>query len=693
MFSLNSIQMSLLRVFKAVIVSVFTIIVCVVSSLSVYAVKYVYETYVSVDKDISSYVGGVPGEQFGSSLASGDFNGDGYDDLVASSPFFSIGDKTWNGSVRIIFGGSNLNSDVVFLGQFSGDQFGTSLAVGDYNNDNYDDLAVGAYNALQGTTRPGKVYIYFGKSEWGTQTSNFAFNKPDVDYTGMSGGNAFGLSLYTQDINNDLVDDLLVGAPFASNKNFDKSGVVYGFYGAYKRMSSSADIFFYGQGKNERFGASIAGGDLDMDGLSDVVVGAYFASSATYKRAGRVYLFSGVSKSAPLVQSATDFIEGAADNEGFGFSIDTGDFNGDEKSDLIVGSFPYFGDRTKARVSVFFGGEKFGPISSIDVKNPLGEALLGSDVLFAKLDSDASDDIVIGAPGVGNPVSSDSGDVYIIYSSATQKTFFDVSNKDVTSIIHGENEDDWFGYALTDLDFDGDGFNDLAISSMYSDYENSINSGKVFVLYGDGSFIGEKREIFDNSSGGVSRGEFISAVVQKFDLKTKKADEIENCYAYREFCFFNFLALSSYDEVSLEPELILYPDISTFDSYYEDVIIGTIFGLVNGYAGEEDSPFHPERPVTRIQALKVVLGASELLSPIYKFEQNSVAESSYFSDINPQIPGMWWYARYVNFALDKGFIDAGEFFRPDDNISSDELNDLIDRVLKYINARDEETKL
>jgi hypothetical protein len=269
----------------------------------------------------------------------------------------------------------------------------------------------------------------------------------------------------------------------------------------------------------------------------------------------------------------------------------------------------------------------------------------------------------------------------------------------MTSIIHGENADDWFGYGLDVLDFNGDGHKDLVVSSRYADLPHSNNSGKVSVLWGDVTPFGQEKEIFDSEDEYVARGELISIIIERFDLKNKKSDFIRKCYEHRDFCFFNFLTMSSYD-VQLDPDVVLYPDISLDYKYYEDVIIGTMLGLINGYLNNEDSPFYPENFISRIQALKIVLGAADAVPPKYRFELINILGSldllsnqfSYFTDIDTRIDRMWWYPRYVNFAVESDIVDEGEFFRPDEMITKEELDDMIERALKFINSQNEEAE-
>lgn len=664
-----------------------------------------YESFAGIiNSNIVKIAGYIAGGQFGATVSSGDYNGDNIDDLVVSAPFASLNDKEWNGAVFIILGQRYYDQDVIdlslispnikIIGANSLDQLGTSLTSGDFNNDGFDDIAIGAYNAYQNDIRTGKVYVFYGKAILDSRTVDLAVDKSYFELAGEHSNDGFGLSLNTLDINNDNVDDLLIGAPFASISEFTNSGAVYGYFGSSNGLASLYNILFYGESAMERFGSSISGGDINADGQNDVIIGAYFSNNDSLTQAGKVYVYTDVYSA--IVSDPSFTIAGTQNNEWFGFAIDVGDINGDYIDEIGITSFPFNGDKGDAKVSVFYGNQLFDTVadSTIDssILNSSSELLLGASLLIENFDTiDDTAEILIGAPGILFPSSNEAGKAYIVYDN--------LSEQNIVSSITGENPDDWFGYSADVLDFNGDLYQDLAISSRYFDTENAVNNGKVYVFLGSDDNFGYKKEISDNNlKNYVERGELISIIIDKFDLKNKKANLINECYEYKDFCFFNFLAMSSYEGIVLEPDVLLYPDIGIDYKYYEDITIGTMLGLINGYLSEDNSPFHPELPISRIQALKIILGAADLVPPKYRFELINILGSldklqtqpSYFSDVDARISYMWWYPRYVNFALESGIIDRGEFFRPDESITKQELDDIINRTLEFISLEQNE---
>jgi hypothetical protein len=689
--------------FRVTILGLFLLIL---ASEAVLAAGLTHESFIGLESAKEELVGATGGEQFGANLLSGDFNSDGRDDLIVAAPFASKEDRTWNGKVEVFFGG-NTQADIVFWGEAAGDQLGTSLALGDLNNDGVEDLIIGAHNAQTEIGRTGKVYVVDGADFWqdfeatvdsgqasgqvSTHSVDFSIDKPLNVLTGVAEADGFGVELAVLDLNNDGRDDLLVGAPFATAFSVRDAGIVYAYFGRDIGLADRYNLFFYGPSNNQRFGSAITSGDYNSDGRTDLAIGAYLADQGVYEQAGKVYLYEG--KEVFKVTNGVPDYELINDKNGdwFGFALDTGDFNGDFVDDLVVGSFPYAGNRGEGSVEIYYGGDLANMKAKVLLQNPLGQAMFASKFSSGDINGDGFEDLLIGAPGVSLSKSDIAGDVYVL-EGGNLKPRYDVASYDLDNYIRGEFADDWFGSSLDLLDFNGDGFEDLAVGARYFDSSETVNNGKVVILYGDGEPFGTVKSFLDTEGEFVSRGKMVNVVIDRLDLRHKKANIINSCYEYLDFCFFNFTAMSSFAGMQLEPELLLYPDVPTDHLYAEDVQIGTVLGFINGYMGEDQSPFKPARPVTRIEALKVVLSAADVVPSKYRFELEDilgsreaiVAQLAPFADVDARIDYMWWYPRYLNFALDKGLIDEGEFFRPDENISVGELKELLDRLVLYL---------
>lgn len=680
---------------------ILTLFLVLVMTGTVYAASVVYESFVSTESSKIALTGAHAGGQFGAAMSSGDFNGDRRADLFVGAPFTSVRKKEWNGAVKVIFGGTLANGgnrEIGFYGEESGDQFGTSVVAGDFNGDSISDLAVGAHNAVSSTSRSGKVYIIYGGQNVTPGTAK------QLELTGLRDKDGFGLALKVLDINNDNIDDLLVGAPFADTLDIEDAGSVYGYFGSVDGLSSFQNVLFMGQSSGERFGSAMSGGDINNDGITDVVFSAYASDSGDLKQAGKVYIYKG--KEAGLlggdgphtvVDTYDEVLAGGFDYAWFGFALAVGNLDADNKDDLAVSYFPYKGDRARSGVSVFMGDDD--AISDVVIKDPINDSLLGASVLLKDLDGDFKGEIIVGAPGIGDARSPDEGDVYIFYSqNARYAPTYSIAANNVGTVINGESPDDWFGYSLEALDFNGDGLKDLAVGSRYSDGENSVNNGKVFILFNRGKFFGEARAVLRGEDSKVTRGELVDVVLGSLKIKKSRSDEIANCHAHLDFCLFNFMAMSSYSDIKLEPDIVLYPDVPADHLYADAINTATMLEIVNGYMSDTSSPFHPDKTVSRIEALKVVLGAADLVEPKHKFEMIEILGSykallnqpSYFDDVDSRIAQMWWYPRYTNFAVDQGIIDREDYFRPHDNVTAEELLDMVERTLAIIDTGDEE---
>lgn len=709
-----------------------------ISMLCGFSYTTIYKSYVSTEQRQIQIVGGQNGEQFGSSLATGDINGDGISDLVVGSPFYSKTGYKWVGKVSVFFGAQLFNlktidlatskPDLVMYGASEGDQFGGSVAAGDYNNDGYDDVLVGAHNASYAGMRTGRAYLFFGKQGFSATELNVDFQGADIEFIGKNVGDSYGMSVALVDINGDTFDDVLVGAPFAVSIGGAKSGNVYGYFGktyAVKRVyntsiqlshDNDAGVVFYGFDEGERFGSNISVMDVSSDELSDVVISAYFAKGPGGAQAGKVYIYNGLKEYTKSVSSASSILVGNAAYGWFGFStaslnVSKTSVDGDPKDDLIVSSFPYSKISTGGEVFLIDAakiknyGNTLTTISKDNAtyyfKGNSSENLLGAVVGGADFDNDGITDLFIGAPGVSYSKSAEEGELYIFYGDMIgDRQFFDLKEGHAPDTVYGENPDDWFAAKASVLDFNGDGYKDLAVSSRYSDRVSSgpgnsgSNAGRVYILLGGADPFGAKTDVTENgvvSPLYTTRGNFIKDVVEKFNIKNSRGDYIQNCYDFKEFCFYLFMGQSSYSGIQLQPELILYPDVPPISPYYEAVNIATMLGVVSGFSGEKNNPFKPGDYITRIQALKIILSINQLVKPLQKFELagllvgNDLSEqNSYFTDIDPKIPSMWWYPRYANYAYENQLVNRNGPFRPDDNITKDEAATLIENTLNFL---------
>jgi hypothetical protein len=168
-------------------------------------------------------------DRFGSAFASGDFDGDGRDDLAVGAPGVSPGTVfTYRGNdTEGLLPWTDLSPPSVGVDQ--DDRFGFALAAGDFDGDGNDDLAAGAPGATSGDgNRSGLVYTYRGSRDEGLQS----WSDTGQSWLGVDEeDDRFGFALVAGDFDGDGNDDMAVGAPGESPGEGEQSGYVFTFRG------------------------------------------------------------------------------------------------------------------------------------------------------------------------------------------------------------------------------------------------------------------------------------------------------------------------------------------------------------------------------------------------------------------------------------------------------------------------------
>lgn len=435
---------------------------------------------------------------FGSSLAVGDFNGDGRDDLaigVSGEDWYDIEDA---GAINILYGSPNLGlrsfGDQVFSQDSSGiagkaeagDRFGSALETGDFNGDGYDDLAIGVPGeSINHKENAGAIHVIYGGPTKGLHNLGDQFFHQDS--SGVDGvaeeGDAFGSTLAAGDFNGDGRDDLVIGVPLEDWYDEVDAGAINVMYGsANKGIHSFGDRVFSqdttgitGTAEDfDMFAAALASGDFNGDGYSDVAIGVPGESLNNLEDAGAVHvIYGGPTTGLHNVgdqffnQDSSGVKEKVEEGDQFGYSLVAGDFNGNGTDDLAIGvPFEDLNDTENNSPGSGQGGGGFGSPST----GPLSGSI---DACFI--------------PGGCDPFEGDQGLVHVLYGSTNNgvQSFGDQIWTQDSNGVNGKAEtSDMFGQQLTAGDFNGDGQMDLVVGVPNEDWNDIVDAGALNLLYG-----------------------------------------------------------------------------------------------------------------------------------------------------------------------------------------------------------------
>ncbi len=298
----------------------------------------------------------------------------------------------------------------------------------------------------------------------------------EVSFSGPAKADRFGTSVADAgDVNWDGYQDLVVGAPEANHG----AGAVYVYLGGH-REHTEPDVILEGEPKS-RFGWAVASaGDVNGDGRTDIIVGAFSYGADT----GRAYIFFGGAwlkeKGRIIDASHADVIlTGEAKGDLFGYSVATaGDVNRDGRADVIVGACDH--DAFIGRAYLFYGGSALSgarPAGSADVilTGEEREDRFGISVASAgDVNADGNPDLIIGACGHDHFT----GRAYVFLGGQSLRSK-EAAGADV--ILNGEQPNDNFGTSVSAAgDMNGDRFTDLIVGAPgYAD-----NTGRAYVFYG-----------------------------------------------------------------------------------------------------------------------------------------------------------------------------------------------------------------
>jgi len=463
-------------------------------------------------------LGGTSAGMAADHFAVGDFKNDGYDDLIVGVPYEDVGTRVNAGAVSLFDGtGSGLSAepaqqlhqDTGALGSRAAipdqaeawDHFGKVLAVGDFDNDGYDDAAIAAPREALGQNNAqehaGVVHILYGSGQ-GLHGPRNSVLSPELFYpSDQLSGKYFGGALAAGDLNGDGYDDLAVGIPGAPDytraegKMMKFSGVVAVFFGGTGGLTDTqpfrGDLLMQSKPYipaepelGDNFGSELVVEDFDSDGYADLAigidredVGSTFDAGAVVVVYGRAGRFDAEGTRGTLLQDVR-----AEREDRFGLSLAAGDFDGNGYSDLAVGH-PYEdgGAQNSGAVSVIFssnlgldGTQRAYWVQGQGVDREERDDYFGSSLAAGDFTGDGIDDLAVGTPfenqerGPDLP-SHSTGQVTVLYGSTSGLVLTDRSDwhQDKPGVPSSRASSDYFGHALVVGHFNDDRFGDLIV--------------------------------------------------------------------------------------------------------------------------------------------------------------------------------------------------------------------------------------
>ena len=418
----------------------------------------------------------------------GDFDGDGHQDLAYGYYLWDFWHYT-KGKVEILYGPDyqcttsfGQDSPGIAGGGEDSDWFGHALASGDINGDGYNDLVIGIPGENNDT---GYISVIYGSIRGLTDDGNVMISQGTSGIAGTpETGDKFGWSLASGDFNGDDYADVAIGVPGEDNGE----GWVNIIYGAYYGLKTSGDQLLGqdsdgidGRGeKNDKFGYSLASGDFDNDGYSDLVIGVPFEdiesvvyfTTQVYRCTEECNQYPSCPSDGLLTMKCTRTQHRSIEDVG-SINIIYGSGSG------LTADHNHINSITQDTDGVLGGAES---------GDWFGFSLASGD-----FNGNGYYDIAIGVPGENN----DKGEINVIYGSKSGLTasgdlMFGQSGKiGGINIAGGGEEDDFFGWGLASGDFDGNGYSDISVWVPGENNEGWINFifGSNTGLTGEGNYM------------------------------------------------------------------------------------------------------------------------------------------------------------------------------------------------------------
>lgn len=365
---------------------------------------------------------------------------------------------------------------------------GAAGALMDVNGDGLADQVVTAPYASS-SPQIGAVLIYLGSST--------GFSSTPIELKGAAEGASFGSSFLPIDLDGDGKKTDFAVAALTAEGSAPLSGVVY----VYKGSSTPTLVAtLKGEDSMDKFGWSIASGDVDGDDKNDIVVSALYNTHDQFQ-GGAIYVYLGNGTTVSETPAVTLY-DSAGASKGLGYSIAVGDINKDGKADILAGE--------SSRVMVWYGKTDISTLSfaspSVIVNSGPSSGKAGSGfgkavAVVGDVDLDGYNDFAIGNPNRSwYNIYDNKGSVYLFKGGTSlpaalyvpEKTTdgaIDSANSSYPYLISkltGQNTQDRFGSFILPVgdvvnhnkEFIAGGKPDFVVTAVWGDADNTVSTGK-----------------------------------------------------------------------------------------------------------------------------------------------------------------------------------------------------------------------
>ena len=427
------------------------------------------------------------GDGFGSAIAGGDFNGDGFADLAVGVPLEDVATRTTItpnvGAVNVLYGsptGLTAAGDQFWTQDSAGilsvaeeyDRFGFSLAAANFGRSSHADLAVGVPHQDVGPdSGAGAVSVLYGSKGGLTDAGNQLWTQDSTDVVELADeDDEFGFSLAAADFGKSSHADLAVGVPREEVDTATNAGAVSVLYGSPTGLNAIGDqLLTRDPEHSDQFGSSLAAADFGKSSQADLAVGA-------------------------PNREVTETISAGAVSVLYGSSTGLTEDGGQDWSQDDAGVF-----------DAASSGDHFG-----------------SSLAAANFGKSSQADLAVGIPDEDAADTQYGGAVNVLYGSPTGLTAAgdELWTQDSTGIQDSAESGDHFGSSLAAANFGKSSQADLAVGVPYEDAGDTQHGGAVHVLHGSSTgltatgnqlWTQDSKEIVDTAESGDQFGSSLAA--------------------------------------------------------------------------------------------------------------------------------------------------------------------------------------